>query len=114
MPMADTTEDLQRAIYQAHPHLEQRDRDEERTVRDLGDRIGYGRLMQLAQQCWREWAVARGLPGSEFAIGPCAAFMVACPCPEGGLDASGHCEWCCGSGRVTERVLKAMSPDPVP
>lgn len=76
-------------------------------VRAIGDRIGYGRLMQLAEEVWREKASAEGLHGSEHTTGPCAAFMVRCQCleeekPE--LDRNGHCDWCCGAGRVTERV----------
>lgn len=77
---------------------------EERLVRDLGDAIGYGRLMQLAEEIWRDKAIADGTPGSEITTGPCAAFMIACSCPPSGLDRNGHCEWCCGSGRVTRLV----------
>lgn len=77
--------------------------DEEREVQALGDRIGFGRVMQLAEQIWD-----RTYPGSAHSTGPCTAFLVKCPCPPSGRDANGHCEWCCGAGRVTERVRRAM------
>lgn len=73
-------------------------------VMDLGKNIGFGRLMQLAEQCWREWSAERGIPtGSEHTVGPCAAGMVPCPC-----GAPVECDWCLGSGRVTKRVRVAM------
>lgn len=78
-------------------------RDEEHAVRELGDRIGYGRVMQLAEQIWN-----RLTPGAAHSTGPCVAFLVRCPCPPSGRDSNGHCEWCCGAGRVTERVRRAM------
>ena len=81
---------------------------EREAVRRLGDAIGYGRVMQLAEQIWHDKAVANGIPGSEHTTGPCAALMVLCPHPKSGRDANGHCDWCCGAGRVTKRVLKAM------
>lgn len=82
--------------------------NEERAVRIFGDEIGYGRLMQLTQKGWRDKAKETGLDRSEFSIGPCAAFIVPCPHPENGKDADGHCDWCCGSGWVTKRVLQAI------
>lgn len=83
--------------------------EEENAVRQLGNLIGYGRMMQLAEQEWRkmlkkEW----GIEGGEHTTGPCAALMVKCPHPENGKDENGHCDWCCGSGRVTKKVLAAM------
>jgi len=84
-------------------------RAEENAVRQLGDAIGYGRVMQLAGQLWGEALVSRGHPpGGEFAIGPCVAFVVPCRCTEDRGDADEHCDWCCGAGRVTERVRAAM------
>jgi hypothetical protein len=76
---------------------------EQEAVRELGTRIGFGRMMQLAVQIWRAALAADGGAGGEFTIGPCAAMTVPCPCPDGA-----HCEWCCGSKRVTERVLGAI------
>lgn len=76
--------------------------NEHERVRRLGDEIGYGRLMQLAEEIWREVAVAQGTPGSEHTIGPCAVFMVACP--HAVKDRNGHCEICCGAGRITRWV----------
>lgn len=79
--------------------------DEERNaVRQLGELIGYGRIMQLAEQIWNEKQ-----PGAAHSQGPCVTFLVPCPHPENGRDANGHCDWCCGSGRVTKKVLEAMS-----
>ncbi|WP_424139383.1 hypothetical protein [Roseomonas chloroacetimidivorans] len=76
-------------------------------VEQLGARIGFGRLMQLAEEVWGERLNAQGLPpGARFAVGPCAGFMV--PCTHPVLDQHGHCEVCCGSGRVTKWVA-AMS-----
>lgn len=82
--------------------------NEEKVGYMLGDLIGYGRLMHLAQQCWRKKLAKDGLEGGEFATGPCVAFIVPCPHPENGKDADGHCDWCCGSGWVTKRVLQAI------
>lgn len=85
-----------------------REQEEERLVRDLGDAIGYGRTMQLCEKIWRALLIAQGLPGGgEHTTGPCAAFMVPCQCVEEAepeLDDNGHCDWCCGARRVTERV----------
>lgn len=80
------------------------DSTEERAVAALGYQIGFGRMMQLCEKLWRERALASGHPGSEHTTGPCATFMVACDCPPSGLDRNGHCEWCCGCGRVTRLV----------
>jgi hypothetical protein len=71
-------------------------------VRDLGERIGYGRTMELCEQLWNE-----KVPGGAHSIGPAVACLVTCPHEPGQVFASG-CAWCCGSGRVTERVLQAM------
>lgn len=91
-------------------HLGERDgeqriarRPEEQAVRDLGDSIGYGRLMQLAERIWNAKQ-----PGAAHSVGCCVAFLVPCPCPESGRDANGFCDWCCGSGRVTKKVLEAI------
>lgn len=80
-------------------------RAEKEAVKAIGQRIGFGRVMQLAEECWREAAIALGTDGGEHTCGPCAAFMVRCPCLD--TDEPG-CDWCCGSGRVTERVRQAM------
>lgn len=86
---------------------------EEDAVRHLGDAIGYGRLMQAAEKVWREKAIAQGTPGSEHTVACCGAFVVPCPhrdpdAPDSYFDENGHCDWCCGSGRVTKRVAAAM------
>lgn len=78
--------------------------EEENAVRQLGNEIGYGRMMQLAEQVWRKKLMADGLAGGEHTTGPCAAFMVPCPHPE--RDANGHCDWCCGAGRIAKRIAE--------
>jgi hypothetical protein len=70
----------------------------------LGENIGYGHVMQLAEQAWRERNELRGELGSEHTVGPCAFFLVPCGC----MPHPVNCEWCCGSGRVTARVRKAQ------
>lgn len=82
------------------------DSTQEVLVRSIGDAIGYGRTMQLCEQIWKEKALAQNIPGSEHTTGPCGAFMV--PCPHPVLDANGHCEICCGAGRVTKGVLELI------
>jgi len=87
-------------------------------VRQLGDQIGYGNMMFLAEECWHEKLERASYgPGGEFAVGPCATFMVPCPHlkktkayakTHGWLDPAGHCDWCCGAGRVTRKVAAAM------
>lgn len=71
-------------------------------VTQLGDTIGYGRIMQLCEEIWREKAITQGFPGSEHTTGACAAFMVTCPHPV--KCSNGHCEICCGAGRITKGV----------
>lgn len=82
--------------------------EEEGAVRALAENIGYGRIMELAEQLWRKKLAAQGLEGGQLTTGPCASFMVPCPHPPIGRDENGHCEWCCGAGRVTKRVFKAI------
>ena len=87
-------------------------------VGDLGRAIGYGRVMQLCERLWRDRLIAEGLPGGgEYTTGPCAAFMVRCQCIEEAepeLDSNGHCDWCCGAQRVTEKVRQAQRGAEVP
>lgn len=75
--------------------------EEENAVRELGDLIGYGRMMQLAEQIWE-----KKMPGAAHSTGPCTSMLV--PCPHLERDENLHCKWCCGSGRVTKRVLEAQ------
>ena len=88
-----------------------REEQEEDLVREVGRSIGYGRTMQLCEQLWREDLVAvHNLPpGGEHSVGPCAALLRPCPCPVKTRGESAHCDWCCGTGRVTERVLRAIN-----
>lgn len=79
---------------------------EEARVAFLADSIGYGRTMQLCEQLWREKLAPQGHEGGEHSVGCCAVFLVPCPCV---TREGGSCDWCCGSGRVTKKVLEAMS-----
>ena len=70
-------------------------------VKAIGDVIGFGRVMQLAQQAWREVLIKKyDHPGGEFSIGPCVSLTVPCECKYG------MCDWCCGSGWLTKHVKK--------
>jgi hypothetical protein len=80
--------------------------DEKKVVKELGDYIGYGRVMQLAQECWREHLIPFDLMGGEMALGPCVAATVSCPHPL--LDANGHCDICCGAGWITKGVAELL------
>lgn len=48
---------------------------EKEAVRELGARIGYGNMMHLAQECWRELLITQGLEGGEFSLGPCVSLV---------------------------------------
>lgn len=73
-------------------------------VKSIGDDIGYGRLMQLAEEIWDE---IRPGTGAAHSVGCCTYFLVRCPHPE--VDEENiHCDWCCGSGRVTKRVAQEL------
>ena len=72
---------------------------EKAAVQQLGDQIGYGRMMQLAQECLRDNLTDQGLEGGEFAYGPCVTFTVPCGC-------NGSCDWCYGSKWLTKSVKK--------
>jgi hypothetical protein len=79
------------------------DEEEENAVRQLSEAIGYGRVMQLAEKIW----TCEDSIGA-LTVGTATVFLVPCPHPKSGQNASGHCEWCCGSGRVTKKVLRAI------
>ncbi len=72
----------------------------------------FGELMRQAEAGWRLWLAGQGHPpGGEFAVGPCAGMLVSCQCAteaEPQLDENGHCEWCCGTRRVTQKVREAQ------
>lgn len=82
--------------------------DRERPLaRALGEQIGFGRMMQLGQELWREYLEKEhGCAGGEFAMGPCQIFMV--KCPHTIKDKNGHCDICCGSGQITKGVLELL------
>jgi len=69
-------------------------------VKELGSQIGYGRIMHLCEELWRESLLQKDLPpGGEFTIGPCAAAMVPCGC-----ETPAYCDWCCGTRKLTKHV----------
>lgn len=76
---------------------------EKARVRSLGSAIGYGRLMQLAEEIWD--GIRPGV-GEAYSVGCCTCFLVECP-HEVDED-NPHCDWCCGSGRVTKRVAQEI------
>lgn len=77
--------------------------EEEHAVRCLGDKYGYGRVMQLCERLWGDKLEENGLPrGGAHSTGACISQLV--PCKHEVQDDNGHCEICCGSGRVTKWV----------
>jgi hypothetical protein len=59
---------------------------EREAVRRLGERIGYGNMMQLASELWHELE-----PGGAFQVGPCFATPCRCGHPSRSHDEeSGH------------------------
>jgi hypothetical protein len=81
--------------------------DPELEAYELGQKIGFGRLMQLAQEGWRTLLEKQGAAGGEFAIGTCVAFLVPCVCIEQ-KTLPKDCDWCCATGQVTKRVREAI------
>lgn len=78
---------------------------EEEYVRKLGDAIGYGNMMHLAEKVWGDKLEASGEGvgrGGAHAVYCCSFFLVPCGCPN-----SAKCDWCCGSGRIIAHVKKA-------
>jgi len=76
---------------------------EKEAVSLLGKAIGFGRVMQLATECWGGFLVNSGNPtGGEFVSGPCKALVTPCQCQK----AEGYvaCDWCEGCGWVTKKV----------
>ena len=91
-------EDIKRFVEAFHRINAPRYASEERMVKTLGEKIGYGRMMQLAQKLWRQALIDQGYPpGGEFVSGPCKALTVECGCKSG-------CDWCEGSGWLTKKV----------
>jgi len=76
-------------------------------VKALGEKIGFGYLMQLSEKLWGDILEAQCLPrGGARAAYCCSTFLVPCPaCPPGEAH---KCDWCCGAGRVTKKVAEAI------
>lgn len=84
------------------PYVTGRKRAEE-VVSKLGEAIGYGHMMQLAEKLWAASLEEKGHPrGGEFAAYCCTSFMVPCGCA-----APSGCAWCCGTGRIVQHVKLA-------
>lgn len=75
---------------------------EETEVRAVCDKIGYGRVMRLASELWKEKLAKSGGSGGEFVIGACAALTVVCQCMATSVRV--NCDWCEGTGWVTKHV----------
>lgn len=87
--------------------FEQQQIAEENVIRELGGKIGYGRLMQLASQEWGKSLNSKGLPsGGNFVIGPCSATVTQCGCS--GAHTGDVCDWCCGTGWLTKHVREVQ------
>lgn len=113
-----TKDEMKAAFEEMHKpgawdRLQRMQEGEKQAVMDLGEKIGFGRIMQLARDCWRERLerVDPATVGGEFAYGPCVALLVTCGCVEAG-GTPGGCDWCCGTGKVTQKVREAM-PTPL-
>jgi hypothetical protein len=100
--------EAQRQYEELMKRMEPRNRSEKELVRQIGDAIGYGRTMQLCEEIWHEKEIAEGREHASGALvhGPCRAFMV--PCPHTIKDWNGHCDICCGAGRITKGVAKLL------
>lgn len=111
--MGHPIDDLSPAEFKAR--MDRLASNEESLVRTVGDQIGYGRTMQLCEQLWRETLKKDGLEGGEHSAlvvtGCCVTFLVPCPgkAHRKKRDEHEHCDWCCGAGRVTEKVAWAIS-----
>lgn len=83
--------------------------DEDVRVKALGQAIGYGNMMVMAQRLWAEDLKTKyGLDGGgAFAVYCCEAFLVPCPgCKK--VPSPKDCDWCCAAGRVTKKVAEAI------
>jgi len=74
------------------------------TIDSVGKEMGYGCVMKLVQECWRESLERQGFLGGEFAIGPCVALTVPCRCKR-----PHKCKWCNGAGWLTPHVKHVKS-----
>ena len=70
--------------------------EQELIVLGYCESIGYGRVMQIASEAWKEKCKIGAM-----VVGPCAGLTVPCGCAEPSL-----CDWCCGSMWLTKKVKK--------
>ncbi len=69
-------------------------------------KIGFGRSMQLAETAWRK-SLGK-YSGGELIVYCCASNMVECSGCKTARQNGEHCDWCCGAGRVTEKVAEVI------
>lgn len=95
---------MREKLFELPEHIKSMQRKHRAMVAILCEDIGYGAVMHYAESLWAD---IEGNRKSNHTVGPCAVFMV--PCEHQGSDNGAvGCDWCCGSGRVTTRVLEAM------
>lgn len=70
--------------------------EQELKVVDYCESIGYGRVMQIASEAWKEKCKMGAM-----VVGPCAGLTEPCGCEE-----PSKCDWCCGSMWLTKKVKK--------
>ena len=68
------------------------------TIRTACTKFGYGNVLHTAAELWAE-ADKRG---GAHVVGPAQGMTVPCGCSE-----PHRCEWCCGTGWLTERCRRA-------
>ena len=71
----------------------------EHEVDVLGQKIGFGNMMDIASRKWDERLKLKGLTGGAFVVGPCKLMTFECGCKN-----AVKCDWCCGSGWLTKHV----------
>lgn len=89
----------------AYDRMKMITRGEDVRIQALCEDLGYGRVMHSAEKLWRE----KVKNGTEHTVGPGAILLVPCICRLKGSPT--NCNWCCGVGRVTERVMQAIVED---
>lgn len=82
--------------------MNQQELGELSAIKIFCENLGYGRVMQMVEDLWhkKEIDAGRGHNSGALTVGPCRAYMV--PCPHPIKDYNGHCDICCGAGRITK------------
>lgn len=79
---------------------------EKKTVSELCDRIGFGRVLQLASELWVERGITLNTRSVGKLVGPHKGCTVPCLCRTLKPPAIDHCDLCCGCGWLTEANRK--------